>query len=57
MLKQREATGAGMMNWKKALEEHVGDYEKAIKSLRLKSMATADKKSSRNTNEVYSYRQ
>ena len=55
--KLREETGAGMMNCKKALEEHNGDYEKAIESLRLKGMATADKKSSRNTNEglIYSY--
>ena len=53
----REETGAGMMNCKKALKEHDGDYEKAIESLRLKGMATADKKSSRNTNEglIYSY--
>ena len=55
--KLREETGAGMMNCKKALEEHGGDYEKAIELLRLKGMATADKKSSRNTNEglIYSY--
>jgi elongation factor Ts len=46
-----------MMNCKKALAEHEGDYEKAIEYLRLKGMATADKKSSRNTNEglIYSY--
>ena len=55
--KLREETGAGMMNCKKALAEHDGDYEKAIESLRLKGMATADKKSGRNTNEglIYSY--
>nr|UDP55473.1 translation elongation factor Ts [Schizostauron trachyderma] len=55
--KLREETGAGMMNCKKALKEHDGDYQKAIESLRLKGMATADKKSSRNTNEglIYSY--
>lgn len=55
--KLREETGAGMMNCKKALEENNGDYEKAIESLRLKGMATADKKASRNTNEgiIYSY--
>lgn len=53
----REETGAGMMNCKKALEEHDGDYEKAIEYLRLKGMASADKKSNRNTNEglIYSY--
>jgi len=55
--KLREETGAGMMNCKKALAEHDGDYDKAIESLRLKGMATADKKASRNTNEglIYSY--
>lgn len=53
----RDETGAGMMNCKKALAENNGDYEKAVESLRLKGMATADKKSSRNTNEglIYSY--
>jgi elongation factor Ts len=55
--KLREETGAGMMNCKKALAENNGDYEKAIESLRLKGMATADKKSSRNTDEgiIYAY--
>lgn len=55
--KLREETGAGMMNCKKALEENDGDYEKAVESLRLKGMATADKKSVRNTKEglIYSY--
>lgn len=55
--KLRDETGAGMMNCKKALADNNGDYEKAIESLRLKGMATADKKSSRNTNEglIYSY--
>ena len=55
--KLREETGAGMMNCKKALAENDGDYEKAIESLKLKGMATADKKASRNTNEgiIYSY--
>ena len=55
--KLRDATGAGMMNCKKALLDNNGDYEKAIESLRLKGMATADKKASRNTNEglIYSY--
>ena len=55
--KLRNETGAGMMNCKKALIENDGDYEKAVKSLKLKGMATADKKASRNTNEglIYSY--
>ena len=42
--KLRDETGAGMMNCKKALLDNDGDYEKAIESLRLKGMATADKK-------------
>jgi elongation factor Ts len=49
--KLREKTGAGMMNCKQALTENNGDFEKAIESLRLKGMATADKKASRNTQE------
>jgi elongation factor Ts len=55
--KLRDETGAGMMNCKKALLDNDGDYTKAIESLRLKGMATADKKASRNTNEglIYSY--
>jgi elongation factor Ts len=55
--KLREETGAGMMNCKKALTDNNGDYEKAIESLRLKGMATADKKANRNTNEglIYAY--
>lgn len=55
--KLRDETGAGMMNCKKALLDNDGDYAKAIESLRLKGMATADKKASRNTNEglIYSY--
>lgn len=55
--KLRDETGAGMMNCKKALTDNDGDYEKAIEALRLKGMATADKKASRNTNEglIYAY--
>jgi len=55
--KLRDETGAGMMNCKRALEDNNGDYEKAIESLRLKGMATADKKASRSTNEgiIYAY--
>ena len=55
--KLRDETGAGMMNCKKALIENDGDYEKAVESLKLKGMATADKKASRNTNEgiIYAY--
>ena len=55
--KLRVETGAGMMNCKKALEENNGDYEKAVESLKLKGMAIADKKASRNTDEgiIYAY--
>jgi elongation factor Ts len=55
--KLREETGAGMMNCKKALAENNGDYQKAVESLRLKGMATADKKASRSTDEgiIYAY--
>ena len=55
--KLRDQTGAGMMNCKKALSENNGDYEKAVQSLKLKGMATADKKASRKTNEglIYAY--
>ena len=55
--KLRDDTGAGMMNCKQALLENDGDYAKAVESLKLKGMATADKKASRNTNEglIYSY--
>jgi len=55
--KLREETGAGMMNCKQALIENDGDYDKAVQSLKLKGMATADKKANRNTNEglIYSY--
>lgn len=55
--KLRDVTGAGMMNCKKALTENDGDFDKAVESLKLKGMATADKKASRNTNEgiIYAY--
>ena len=48
MIKEiREKTGSGMMDCKKALTEADGDMEKAIKWLREKGIATAEKKSSR----------
>lgn len=43
----RDATGAGMMDAKKALVEAEGDLEKAKEVLRQKGIATADKKSGR----------
>jgi len=47
----RDKTGAGMMDCKKALEEAGGDGDTALKLLRTKGMATADKKSGRSANE------
>ncbi len=43
----REATGAGMMDCKKALTACDGDMDKAVEFLREKGLATAQKKSSR----------
>lgn len=45
--KLRELTGAGMMKAKEALEEANGDITKAQEVLRVKGMASADKKSDR----------
>ena len=42
-----KATGVGMMDCKKALEEADGDTEKAVLILREKGLATQAKKSSR----------
>ena len=47
----REACGAGIMDCKMALSEAQGDMDEAVKILRKKGMATADKKSSREANE------
>lgn len=43
----RDATGAGMMDCKKALLEADGDQEAAAEALRAKGLAKADKKASR----------
>lgn len=45
--KLRQMTGAGMMKAKEALEEAGGDIEKAQEILRVKGMASADKKAGR----------
>jgi elongation factor Ts len=45
--KLREATGIGMMDCKKAMEENDGDMEKAVDWLRKKGMAAAEKKADR----------
>uniref|UniRef100_A0A0E0MNA1 Elongation factor Ts, mitochondrial n=1 Tax=Oryza punctata TaxID=4537 RepID=A0A0E0MNA1_ORYPU len=47
----REATGAGMMDCKKALAESGGDIEKAQEFLRKKGLAAADKRAGRATAE------
>lgn len=53
----REMSGAGMMDCKRALEEAEGNMEEALKILRMKGMASADKKASRAANEglVHAY--
>ena len=43
--KLRKATGAGMMDCKKALVEAGGDFDKAIDVLRKKGQKVAEKKS------------
>lgn len=45
--KLREATGAGMMNCKNALEEANGDHEKAVELLRLKGLKGVAKREGR----------
>ncbi|MFT7624720.1 MAG: elongation factor Ts [Myxococcota bacterium] len=43
----RKATGAGMMDCKKALQETESDFDKAVEYLQIKKKATAAKKSTR----------
>jgi elongation factor Ts len=47
----RELTGAGMMDCKRALQETDGDLEAAVKLLREKGMASAQKRAGRGTKE------
>lgn len=49
--KLRTATGAGMMDCKKALQESEGDFEKAVEIIRKKGMAIANKRSEREASE------
>lgn len=49
--KLRTATGAGMMDCKKALEEAGGDYEQAVDVLRKKGIAKAAKREEREAKE------
>jgi len=55
----REATGAGMLDCKKALEDSNGDYDKALEFLRKKGMAKAEKREDRETSngvvDLYSH--
>ena len=47
----RKATGAGLMDCKKALQESDGDYEGALDWLRKKGSAVAAKRADREANE------
>ncbi len=47
----REATGAGILDCRKALEVAEGDFDKAVDHLREKGMAEAAKRMSREANE------
>ena len=49
--KLRQATGAGMMDCKKALVEAGGDFDKAINVLRKKGQKVAEKRADRDSSE------
>jgi len=49
--KLREATGAGILDCRKALEQANGEYEKAFDFLREKGLATAAKRAGRQASE------
>lgn len=49
--KLREATGAGILDCRKALEQADGDFNKALDFLREKGLATAAKRSGRQASE------
>ena len=49
--KLRKATGAGMMDCKKALVEADGDFDKAIEILRKKGQKIAAKRADRDSSE------
>ena len=55
----REATGAGVLDCRKALQENNGDYDKAVAYLREKGLAAAAKKAGREAKdgvvELYSH--
>lgn len=47
----REATGSGMLDCKKALEESNGDYDKAVEILRIKGAKSVSKRADREASE------
>ncbi len=47
----REATGAGILDCRKALEQAGGDFDKAVDFLREKGLATAAKRADRDASE------
>ena len=49
--KLRKATGAGMMDCKKALQEVDGDFDKAVEEIRKKGKAVANKRADREASE------
>jgi elongation factor Ts len=49
--KLRKATGAGMMDCKKALQEAEGDFERAVEVIRKKGQAIANKRADREASE------
>jgi len=49
--KLRKATGAGMMDCKKALQEAEGDFERAVEVIRKKGQAIASKRADREASE------
>lgn len=51
VMKLREQTGAGMMDCKKALTENNGDFDAAVKFLREKGIASAEKRAARVASE------
>ncbi len=62
MIKElREATGVGILDCRKALEQANGDFDKAVDFLREKGLATAAKRSDREASEgiveIYSHGQ
>jgi elongation factor Ts len=51
VMKLRQATGAGMMDCKKALAEADGDFEKAVEVLRKKGQKVSEKRADREAEE------